>query len=99
MTTTNSTQDLAKRIEQLIQEHIAASRKVAQEAIARAFASTARSTPRPVERRVRSAPGTKRASADIAALGERFYKALCAKPGETMIVLAADVGVSPIDLH
>jgi hypothetical protein len=48
---------------------------------------------------IKPSPGRKRPSADIAALGERFYKALCARPGETMTVLSADVGASGRDLH
>jgi hypothetical protein len=95
MTSINA--DLGQRIEQLIQEHIAASRVSAQEAVARAFASAA-SASASSPRRVRSSPGKKRASADIAVLGERFYRAVSARPGETMMVLAADVGASAREL-
>lgn len=98
MTTTNSNQDLGQRIEQLIQEHLAASRMSAQQAVARAFASVATAPTGPA-RRAKVSQGKKRPSGDIAALGEHFYKALCAKPGETMTVLAADVGVSALELH
>jgi len=94
-----TSQELGQRIERLVQEHIAASRKAAQDALERAFAS-ARSVPVSAgPRRARSSPGGKRASADIAVLGERFYKAVCARPGETMTVLAADVGASAKELH
>jgi len=101
MTNTNSNAELGHRIEQLIQEHIAASRRCAQEAVARAFASGATSPPVDSMRRPRSSPGQRprRVAKDIAALGERFYGAVCAKPGETMRVLAADVGTSARDLH
>jgi hypothetical protein len=100
MNNTNSAEDLGQRIEQMIKEHIAASRDCAQQAIGRAFANAARaSTPTVAPRRVRSAPGKKRPPADIAALGERFYEAVCAKPGETMTILAVDVGVSASELH
>ena len=98
MTTTNSNQELAQRIEQLIQEHIAASRRCAQEAVACAFGGAA-SAPRSERKGSRRAPGKKRASADIAALGESFYRAVCAKPGETMTVLAAQVGASARELN
>lgn len=101
MNNTTSAHDLGQRIEQMIKEHMAASRACAQEAVARAFASAASTgtatAPAP-SRRVRSSPGKKRASADIAALGERFYQAVCAKPGETMTVLGADVGASAREL-
>jgi methionine synthase I (cobalamin-dependent) len=98
MTNTNSSEDLGHRIEQLVQEHIAASRKAAQDAVERAFASGAQGpigTARPVKR----FPGKKRASVDIAVLGERFYKAVSAKPGETMTVLAVEIGMSARELH
>jgi hypothetical protein len=99
MTNTKSDQDLGQRIEQLIAEHIAASRMSAQEAVMRAFASAAASAPAGPARRVKSSQGRKRASGDIAALGERFYGAVCTKPGETMMVLAAEVGASSRELH
>jgi hypothetical protein len=100
MSNTNSAKDLGQRIEQLIQEHVAASRAFAQEAVARGFAMASRPQPPsgPV-RQPRSSPGKKRPSADIAALGERFYKAVCAKPGETMTVLAPGVGASARELQ
>ncbi|MGO9832599.1 MAG: winged helix-turn-helix domain-containing protein [Polyangiaceae bacterium] len=95
---TNTNVELGERIERLIQEHFAASRKAAQEAIERAFASTSKPP-------VRAAPaaqrrsGTKRPSADIAALGERLYRAVCAKPGETIAVLAPMADASSRELH
>jgi hypothetical protein len=99
MSNTTSAQDLGQRIEQMIQEHIAASRACAQEAVARAFGSASCSrAPTTTPRRARSSPGKKRSSADIAALGERFYEAVCAKPGETMTVLGADIGASAREL-
>jgi hypothetical protein len=98
MTTTNGNEELAQRIEQLIQEHIAASRRYAQEAVARAFGA-ATSAPAREAKRSRSAPSRKRPSGDIVALGERFYKAVCTRPGETMTVLAAEVGSSARELN
>lgn len=98
---TNTNEDLGKRIEKLVAEHIAATRKVAQEAVERALAAsgvTARVAARPV--RVRAGvKGKRRASSELAELGERFYRALCNKPGETMAVLAVDVGATPQELH
>lgn len=97
MTTTNTNWDLGERIERLVQEHIAASRKAAQEAIERAFASVAKPSVRASNAPRRA--GTKRPSADIAALGERLYRAVCAKPGETMAVLGPIVGASARELN
>jgi hypothetical protein len=98
MTNTNSIEDLRQRIERLVQEHIAASRKAAQEAVERAFGSATRA-PISTARRVPRSRGKKRASAEIAVLGERFFEAVSAKPGETMTVLAAEVGVPARELH
>jgi hypothetical protein len=41
----------------------------------------------------------RRPSAEITALGERLYQAVCAKPGETMTVLAGDLGASARQLN
>jgi len=98
MTNTNTNPDLGQRIEQLVREHIAASRRTAQEAVERAFASAEAVPAR--ARLGRASQGQKRrASAELVVLGERFYKAVCAKPGEMMTVLAAEVGASARDLH
>jgi hypothetical protein len=95
---TNTNEDLGKRIEQMVAEHIAATRKAAKEAVERAFAA---STVRPVVARpVRArGDGKRRAASELEALGEQFYRVACAKPGETMTVLAAEVGASARDLH
>ena len=95
---TNTNVDLCERIERLVQEHIAASRKAAQEAIERAFASSAKPPVRAVPKAQRRA-GTKRPSVDIAALGECLYRSVCAKPGETMAMLAPIVGASARELN
>ena len=97
MTKTN--EDLGKQIEALVAEHVAATRRLAWEAVERAFGVGGGVKADPV--RAVKAPGGKkrRASADLAALGERFYRTLCARPGETMTVLATEVGVSARELH
>jgi hypothetical protein len=94
---TNTNWDLGECIERVVQEHIAASRKAAQEAIARVFASAAKPPACAVKTPRRA--GTKRPSADIAALGERLYRAVCAKPGETIAVLAPMLGASARELN
>jgi len=97
---TNTNEDLGKRIEQLVAEHIAATRKVAQEAVERALTASGVAptiAARPVRTRVGG--GKRRGATELAALGERFYRALCSKPGETMAVLATDVGATPRELH
>jgi len=99
MTNTTSNQELGERIEQLIQQHIEVSRRTAQQAVERAFARAENGPTRARLRPQLKAVRNKRTPAQIAALGERFYKAVCAKPGETMAVLAADVGVSAGELN
>lgn len=97
---TNTNEDLGKRIEEMIVEHIAATRRVAQEAVQRAFVGASVSAPRVAARPARAREsGKRRAAADLVALGERFYRVLCGKPGETMAVLATEVGASPRELH
>lgn len=99
MTNTNGIEDLSEGIERLVREHIAAIHASARAAIERAFPSAVATGAKARPRRVKRATGPKRPSTDIAALGERFYRAACAKPGETMTVLAADVGASARELH
>ena len=101
MTNSTSNQALAERIERLVQEHIAATRKSDQEALERAFAAAATTQPARAPRQATktSGRGKRRAPAEVAALSERIYEAVCAKPGETMTVLAADLGASARELH
>lgn len=99
MTNTNTTEKLSEGIERLVREHIAAIQASARAAVERAFTSDVAAGTKARRRRVQRATGQKRASADIAALGDRFYEAVCAKPGETMAVLAHDVGASSRELH
>ena len=101
MANITSTQELGERIERLVQEHIAATRRAAQDAVARAFASSTGERARPrVHRQVRSSAGlARRTPGEMAALADRFYEAVCAKPGETMRVLMGDVGASARELN
>jgi hypothetical protein len=100
MTNTKGLEGLGQQIEQLIQAHIAASLRSAQDAVARAFASAGRApVSSTMPRGPRSSLGQRRVGGELAALGERFYEAVCAKPGETMSVLKADVGASARELH
>jgi hypothetical protein len=95
--------DLSQRIEQVIREHLAATQTAAREAIERAFAGAAVRAPARVSRRasVSASSGNRkrRAPAEIASLGDQFLRAVRAKPGESMTVLAADVGASARELH
>ncbi len=99
MTTTTSSENLGRDIEKLVRQHIAATHKTAEEALTRAFASAARAPARGPRVAKARKEGKRRAPEEVAALGERLYEAVCAKPGEGMVVLAADVGASVRDLH
>jgi len=100
MSNITSNQELGKRIEQLVQQHIEASRRAAQQAIERAFASgTAGPTKKRPRPQAKPSSDKRRTPDEIAALGERFYQAVSAKPGETMTVLAADVGATAGELN
>jgi hypothetical protein len=99
---TNTNDDLGARIEQMIAEHIAVTREAVQAAMERAFAKAGAGAepPAAAARVVRTrAPGKRRGGAELAALGDRFLRAVSSKPGETMTVLAAEVESSPRELH
>src|SRR5258706_10643737 len=98
---TNTTLELERQIEQMVAAHVAALRKAAQGAVERAFAASSASGPTVAASRPRAARAAskRRAGAELSALGERFFEALSRKPGETMVVLSAEVGASPQELH
>jgi hypothetical protein len=104
--TNTSIQNLEKEIEQLVRKHVEACEIAAAAAVQRAFgaARTSRSRVQRPASRKRSVPkpGTmnnRRSAAELAKLGERLYAAVCDKPGETMHVIAAEVGASPRELQ
>jgi hypothetical protein len=93
MNTTPNFQDLSRQIERVVQEHIAASRLAAAAALDRAFGAAGNSARASGSAR-QEATSRRRAPSEIADVAERLYQAVCAKPGETMSVLAADLGSS-----
>ena len=99
-TTTAPFQNLSRQIEQVVQDHIAASYKASAAAVERAFVSaTSARVAAPRDVALRPEPiARRRAATEIAALGERFRQVVSARPGETMAVLAAEVGLSPREL-
>jgi hypothetical protein len=93
-------QTLSEQIEQLVREHIAAARRAATEAVDRAFSATMPALPRATgARSATRASGRRRAPAELVTIGERLYEAVCAQPGETMAVLAPELGKTPRELH
>src|SRR5690606_27249591 len=95
------TTELEERIEQMVAAEIAALRRAAQGAVERAFAagSAAAPTVAPSRRQLVRAPGKRRAGSELSALGERFLEVLIQRPGETMVVLSAEIGATPRELH
>lgn len=92
-----NTEQLSRRIEAIVQEHLEACRSEAEAALKRAFG-----TPRHV-RRAGDRPGSTKADSrspsELAVLRERLLKAVVAKPGETMSILAVEAGSSARELQ
>jgi hypothetical protein len=89
--------EFSRRLEQLIQDHIAECRRAAQVAVERAFAASIAVSPAAggkgsPPRRERK-PGRRRNSVELAALGDRLQEAVCVNPGETMAALALRLGM------
>ncbi len=99
MTNTNTTQELAERIERLVQEHISETQVAAQAAVERAFAPTGGAKRHSTRQQRSSHPKRRRGPQELEAIGERLYEAVCAKPGETMAVLAPMVGGTARELN
>ena len=99
MRTSASNQDLEKQIERVVREHIATSQKVAEATVLRVFGESSREPARQSRRTKRTPKMVRRRSPDeVAALSERFYAAVCQMPGETMTVLARQLGMKAEEL-
>jgi hypothetical protein len=94
MATSISAQQLAQQIERLVEEFIAAGREAAATAVDRAFAPSKTRKP-PAPKSASRQVGPRRCAREIESLSERLYDAICAKPGESMTVLAPIVGSTP----
>jgi len=101
MKTQMLTQELGQKIEAVVRECLADVHREIQAAVDRALAVPARQGAKPPARAEvrRRAPASRRDRAEVAALGERFYEAVNASPGESMAVLAKKVGSTPSELH
>jgi hypothetical protein len=90
-----TTKDLTDRIEDVVREHLTACRRAADFAVERAFAGTIK-----IARQARpDGDRRRRAPTEMAAVSEKLYKAVCARPGETMAVLAMEIDASPRGLQ
>jgi hypothetical protein len=99
MTNTTNPQELCERIESLVQEYISATCVAAHAALQRAFASGGTPKPKSAPSSSRARARVRRASTEIATLGERLYEAVCKMPGETMMALGPAVGASARELN
>jgi hypothetical protein len=100
MSDVTSHRSLDQRIEELVREHIATVQRSAREAVDRAFAGTAGAAAaarRPVKRAAVQG-GKRRAPTEMSAAVERLYRAVCARPGESMAVLADELGAPAREL-
>jgi len=96
-----TTADLCTRIEAIVQDHIAASRLAAMQAMERAFGNethTTLKTGRTVSR-TRAPYGKRRLKHEMAAFAEDLFQAVCVTPGTTITILAAKLGVPVKDLQ
>lgn len=98
--TTTHLGTLQDQIERLVREHIAASRRAVTAAVERAFGTATDARPKRT-RDVASKAGEsrRRPPEEVAALGERLYRAICANPGAAMSALAPHVGATPRELN
>lgn len=110
----NTSGQLERRIDELVQGVLAAAREVALGAVAEAFVRNeahlvakgcrpdAHPDSKKEQKRGRSEPmrrsWRKRSSDELVALGAKLCKAICRKPGETMAFYAKEVGSTPIEL-
>ena len=94
--TLKNTETLEMKIEELVRDHLVAQQRSAMAALGRAFAA---STP---SRSAVVGPTRKlnrRPASEMAGLTEQLWDAVRASPGETMTVLAAQVGANARSLH
>jgi hypothetical protein len=110
----NTSGELERRIDDLVQGVLSAAREVALAAVAEAFvrneahlvANGCRRDAHPESKKKQKRgggepkrrSGRKRSADELVALGAKLCKAICSKPGETMALYAREVGSTPIEL-
>lgn len=88
--TTTTLEQLQSEIEKLVRAHLAAQRAAATAAVERAFAASA--TPKSATAQRRQTWGRRRPPKEVAGLAEKLFESVRAHPGETMAVIAPQVG-------
>ncbi len=94
--TTKTAESLEVKIERLVREHLAEQQQSARAAIERVFAKT---KPAPVAAPRQGTAVPRRTPEELGELAEQLLEAVRACPGETMPVIAAQVGEEPRALH
>jgi hypothetical protein len=97
--TTTSIQQLESQIERLVREHMAACEVAAAAAVQRAFNSAQAPRPKTTKRATSKTVDQRRSPEEVAELSERFYAAVCETPGESMRVIAAQIGATRRELE
>ena len=99
--TTKNLETLQTQIDRIVREYLAAQRTAATAAVERAFNGATAAPPPPPSTRQPRAPRSirnRRDPAEVAVLAEQLYEAVCARPGETMSVLAPQLALSALAL-
>lgn len=101
MKTTTEFQDLSITIEQLVQAHLLSVRAQVEEAISRAFGAAIADKPQITKHspKLRCKQGKHRTPDEIVILAEKFLKRVSDKPGDTMTIIAAEMGIPTKELH
>ena len=100
ISTSSLEQKIQTTVEQLMREHLAACETAVAAAVREGLRRAAESSGgrRGAKTSRRRAPSQRRSREHLAQLERRLYEAVCAQPGETMVVLAKAVGASSREL-
>ena len=101
ISTSSLEQKIQSAVEQVMREHLAACETAVAAAVREGLRRAAQpsTAPRGAKAPKRRAPAQRRSREHIAGLEKRLYKAVCARPGETMVVLAQAVGATARELN
>lgn len=98
-TPTTNIEELSRKVEQVVREHLEASRAAVTAAVQRAFGMHAPQAPARARRTSTAAKGAaRRTQQQVAEVGERLCQAVRTNPGRGMNELAAELEVSPREL-
>ncbi len=103
MSTPKSPEELTRQIEQLVARYVEESRRAVREAVERGFGtspSPSRASKGPTTTRgSRKPPERRRPPEEVAQLGARLLELVRARPGESMVVFAAELELGVRDLQ